>query len=241
MQLQLRLGAGGGAGPGPTWAGFGVPSPGVSACEGRPVKLWGVPGAAGGAGSGVMGWAAPLASSKAHSGHSESIFKALQVKSMSAPLLLTQLSCSPQGAELGYQGRGWGCPTPSPAPAGSQPCCGKGLGAPSPFSQLRAGRLWMRCEHGAVAVPCLTPAPLGWNPWLGSVLWVWERLCTDFLRNFQMVELKVPYAILCSPQQRAGAQHRVFGSPGQQLVPVALCCWQESVESLRGEGDEFSL
>lgn len=80
MQLQLRLGAGGGAGP--TWAGFGVPSPGVSPCEGHPVKLWGVPGAAGGAGSGVMGWAAPLASSTAHSGHSESVFKALQVKSL---------------------------------------------------------------------------------------------------------------------------------------------------------------
>lgn len=51
----------------------------------------------------------------------------------------------------------------------------------------------------------------------------------------------MPYTILCSPQQRAGAQHRVFGFPGEQLVPVALCCWQESVESLRGEGDEFSF
>lgn len=55
------------------------------------------------------------------------------------------------------------------------------------------------------------------------------------------MELKVPYTILCSPQQQAGTQHRVFGFPGEQLVLVALCCWQESVESLRGEGDEFSL
>lgn len=54
------------------------------------------------------------------------------------------------------------------------------------------------------------------------------------------MELKVPYTILCSPQQQAGAQHGVFGL-GEQLVLVALCCWQESVESLRGEGDEFSL
>lgn len=46
----------------------------------------------------------------------------------------------------------------------------------------------------------------------------------------------MPYPILCSAQQ-AGDQHRVFGV----LVPVALCCWQESVESLRDEGDEFSL
>lgn len=51
----------------------------------------------------------------------------------------------------------------------------------------------------------------------------------------------MPYPIVCSPQQWAGAQHRVFGFPGEQLVPVAFCCWQESVESLRGEGDEFSL
>lgn len=56
-------------------------------------------------------------------------------------------------------------------------------------------RLWVRCEQ-AVALPCLTPAPLGWNPGLGSVLWVWERLCRDFLRDFQMVELK---GALCHP------------------------------------------
>lgn len=63
----------------------------------------------------------------------------------------------------------------------------------------------------------------------------------DFLRYFQFMELKVPYTILCSLQQQAGTQHGVFGFPGEQLVLVALCCWQESVESLRGEGDEFSL
>lgn len=70
---------------------------------------------------------------------------------------------------------------------------------------------------------------------------MWEQLCTDFLRYFQILELKVPYPILCSPQQQAGAQHRVFGFPGEQLVPVALSCWQESVESLRGVKEMSSL
>lgn len=32
----------------------------------------------------------------------------------------------------------------------------------------------------------------------------------------------MPYTILCSPQQQAGAQHGLFGFPGEQLVPVAL-------------------
>lgn len=84
-------------------------------------------------------------------------------------------------------------------------------------------------------------SPSGMEPWLGTVLWEWEQLCTDFPRNSQIVELK---GALCHPllsSAVAGAQHRVFGCPGQQLVPVALCCWQESLESLRGEGDEFSL
>lgn len=66
---------------------------------------------------------------------------------------------------------------------------------------------------------------------------MWEGLCMDFLRYFQIVELKgaLSHSLLSSAAGWGSAQ--VFGF----LVPVALCCWQESVESLRGEGDEFSL
>lgn len=39
----------------------------------------------------------------------------------------------------------------------------------------------------------------------------------------------------------AGAQHGLFGCPGEQLEPLALCCWQESVESLRGVKEMSSL
>lgn len=80
------------------------------------------------------------------------------------------------------------------------------------------------------------------NPWVVSVLQMWEWLCTDFLRHFQIVELKgALYHSLLSSAAGWGSARAVWLPWGAGKVPVALCCWQESVESLRGEGDEFSL
>lgn len=70
---------------------------------------------------------------------------------------------------------------------------------------------------------------------------MWEQLCTDFLRYFQILELKgaLSHSLLSSAAGWGSAQG--FGFPGQQLVPVALSCWQESVESLRGVKEMSSL
>lgn len=48
----------------------------------------------------------------------------------------------------------------------------------------------MKCEHSCgCALPHSSPSVIK-NRWVVSVLQMWEWLCTDFLRYFQIMELK---------------------------------------------------
>lgn len=146
MQLTAGSALGSGAGPGPTWAGMWCPQPGSALLlEGHPPKPWGVRGAGDGAGTGVMEWAVPLAScgllqTPTLSIRSESL-KCYRLSPFK--LLIVAFGCVSEGdsaelqcsqvAELRYQGRGWGCPTPSHAPAAIPAPLWEGTGTTKPL------------------------------------------------------------------------------------------------------------
>lgn len=117
-------------GPGPTWAGIWCPRPGsASPLEGHALKPWGVRGAGDGAGTDVTEWAVPLASCDLLQTPTLSSQSVSLKRYRLSPfkLFITAFGCVSEGdsaelqcsqvAELCYQGRGWGCPTPSHAPA----------------------------------------------------------------------------------------------------------------------------
>lgn len=151
---------GSGAGPGPTWAGMWCPQPGSALLlEGHPPKPWGVRGAGDGAGTGVMEWAVPLASCGLLQTPTLSIRSEYLKCYRLSPfkLLIVAFGCVSEGdsaelqcsqvAELPYQGRGWGCPTPSHAPAAIPAPLWEGTGTTKPL--FPAESKWQRSPgHG---------------------------------------------------------------------------------------------